>query len=414
MITLQSAKFPLAQTVSSQPSALPVQFGAKRQFDAPDTIEKSRFRNERIPLESNKLIEGLLARLDEAMTVAGETYAGNEAFTNVIELNIRPSAHAKNGAIDATVDTRVEHTANVGKAKNVGIMVLSSEATDYVTGQPIATARATFNAIDTTSVKGNLDQGKLAYLLDLLKGALTGNVPSAADLDQAMDAVRQPAAMRTVPVTPLKLDAVEQQVSDQAGAWNLGLSKFYQGVAARLQARDAKAVLPEAEVQGSSHRLVNNNVYVTPDMLNKKQTGHGGIAAANAVRDMMALSRKSAGGQPTVQRVTANYLAPFHPSDALQFDTTIDHVESNLVLDPDFEGSRHLQQTVYLSTRINKMDTKGRVVEGPIILVHAKLKLNASVPHGDNPENYSVPPVSPQDAEAQQRQVEALAWDKLG
>ena len=127
---------------------------------------------------------------------------------------------------------------------------------------------------------------------------------------------------------------------------------------------------------------------------------YGGIAAAKSVKDMAALAGKYFDGKANVtglEEFTASYQAPFFESDALQFDTTVDHVDGN---------------DVYLSTRIYRFDTKGynpakpdernRQVEGPVILVNGRFKL-------DRPFTPAVlQSTDPEDG--QKRQEDAIAW----
>lgn len=327
-------------------------FGAQRQLNQPGSINESQFTNERVVLPGQQnLIRALLEKLDEAMTVGGELYSGNEAFTSLIDIDVQADKTARQQPqLEATVDTKVEQTLNVGKLQNVGIMVLRSDAKDYYTGTPIATGRATFNAIDPASVQGG-------------------------------------GALKTVPVQLLSQDDAK------AADWNKNLSGFYRALAKRLGASDPAATFEDlTKAPASKTRLVNSNIYVTTDMLNKKQTGHGGITAAMAVNDMAALVRKLKNGLKDVQvhRVTANYLAPYRVSDALQTETTLDYVDN--------------QGNIYLSSRIYKLDTKKRLAEGPVILVNAKLRTQVG---GLLKDVLKAEPATP---ESTQRATDAQAW----
>ena len=401
--TIQS---PLTQAMPQAMQAPAAPQFAGRAFKAPETVDEARFTNARIPVNSNQLAQDLLARLDEAMTVTGEVYAGNEAFTNVIELTVDPDATRDAGKIQAAVDTKVEHTLNVGSKQNVGMMVMSCDAKDAVSGKPIALARATFNAIDAESVKSNGNHDKLlggilqlseTLRQKLLEGlqklaALTAGSPAEAIVNAVVGKLKAAApakGMAVVPVTNLQKDEANLVGGNKAESWNNDLSGFYRNLGKRLKSAE-QAELKESD--NGKNRLVNTNVYVTTDMLNKKQTGHGGIAVANAVDDMQTLLAK-AGKTGVVQRVSANYLAPFHASDSLQFDTTVDSAQKT---DAGTE--------VILSSRISKMDTKSRTVEGPIILAHAKVLL----------PNQTFAKPDARSGEAKLRNEEAQAWDALG
>lgn len=341
-------------------------FAAKLTFEQPTTIAQSRFSNDRIGLDTANLVPSLVEKLDEIMTVTGEVYGKNEAFTTLIDVKLpNPSAlFAKNSAANGRLSAQVDHTLNVGKEKNVGIMVMSSSAKNNK-GEALADARATFNAIDPESVKVG--------------------------------------SLKPMPVTNLSLSVEDTTTNAQASVWNTSLSGFYKNVAARLGAKDASKLHPDLkQAEASKYQLVNSNVYVTTQMLNKKKTGHGGIAAGMALKDMEALLGRALNSDENLKawptRVSANYLDKFVESDALQFETTVDHHDGN--------------GNFLLSTRISKLDTKSQTVQGPVILVHAQFNtgsLNNGVPIK---AIYNLG-IGAATEEAQQRRQEAITWAAL-
>lgn len=334
-----------------------VTFSGSRKVPAPKTIAESRYVNERLNFGPD-VLQDLSATLDAAMTVAGEAYSGNEAFTTLFHVKMAP---AGNRAVEAGRPVNGSVTTQVSHAEK-NRMVLETAAKDYSSGYQLAEARATFVAVDPASV----GPGK---------------------------------QMKTESVEPLTLKDSEKQLNQDAADWNNKLSGFYKNLSIQLGVRDKDHPAPDlASLASSPNRLVNSNVYVTTDMLNKKRTGHGGIAAAMAVKDMAALAGRFTQGLASVEGLdefTASYQSPFFESDALQFDTTVDHVDGD---------------EIYLSTRIYRFDTKGydaarpdernRTVEGPVILVNGRFKL-------DKPVSGSLHLA---DAEAGQRQADALAW----
>jgi hypothetical protein len=330
---------------------LSLQFSGKRVLPQPTTISQSRFKNDRIALDANNLVPSLVEKLDEMMTVTGEAFSKNEAFTTLIDLSLPKTQPApSSSSLNAKLEGQVDHAINVGKTQNVGIMVLSSKATAK-DGSELATARATFNAIDPESVKAG--------------------------------------ALKPVPVTPLTLGEADLPTNAKSAVWNNKLSGFYKNVGTRLGAKDPNKELTDlAQSESGSDRLVNGNVYVTPQMLNKKKTGHGGVAVGMALKDMEELVSQKTGGPSTFTRVSASYLDKFVETDALQFETTVDHADS--------------QGNVILSSRISKLDTKGQVAQGPIILIHAKVSTGGA--------NVSIDTQS-EDSEA--RRLEAIEWSNL-
>lgn len=338
----------------------PMRFGAQLELSAPATIQQSRFPNQRIPLRTESLVRSLLEKLDEALTVTGEVYSANEAFTTHIDIDVQADrALRRKKILNASLNQQTDHVVG-GR----GVMVMSIQADDFRSGQPIARGRAIFRAIDAKKLR----EGKMA----------------------------------SASVQQLNLQEGEAPVNSRAVAWNDKLFAFYKEVCDRLKARDPEASIENlAQVPSSPLRLINSNLYVSTDMLNKKQTGHGGITASIAAQDMQALVEKAAGlkdGDAQVMRITANYIGPFQVSDALQMDTTLDHITE----EGDF----------ILSSRIYKLDTKQRKSEGPIILVHARLKDGsrfAPLKRWLSPRLH----VSQSDPAARQRQAEATAWHKL-
>lgn len=345
---------------------LDIRFGAKSVLTQPSSIASSRFTNQRVSLQANTLLSSLVEKLDEVMTVTGEFYSKNEAFTTLIDVQM-PSQTAKkygrittNQGVDARVSAQVEHTLNVGKQANVGIMVMSSDATANESGDYLGKARASFNAIDPESVKAG--------------------------------------ALKPVAVTPLVVAEGDATLNSQASTWNQQMSNFYKNVANRLGAKDANAAVPTLTgvSSESNARLVNANVYVTPGMLNKKKTGHGGVAVGLALKDMDALLKRGTREPLNLKEVSASYQDKFVETDALQFDTTLDHVDAQT-------------GDVVLSTRIYKLDTKAQTVQGPVILVHARA-------NGQNALGMTTTEALPTfdattlDADGTQRRQEAQAW----
>jgi hypothetical protein len=343
-----------------------LRFGAKTVLTQPNSIGASRFQNQRVALQGNEMLASLVEKLDEIMTVTGEVYSKNEAFTTLIDVKMPTYAATKYGKmtaaqpVQAKLNAQVEHTLNVGKQANVGIMVMSSEAEANDSRDYLGKARASFSAIDPESVKvGNL---------------------------------------KPVPVTTLVMNEADTPTNAKAVVWNTQMSNFYKGVATRLGAKDPNAAVPDLTTLPSSPtRLINANVYVTPSMLNKKKTGHGGVAVGNALKDMTVLLSSSR--VPIfLKEVSASYQDKFVETDALQFDTTLDHVDTQT-------------GNMVLSTRIYKLDTKAQTVQGPIILVHALANTNndaANFGAGGAPLTAFNP--NTLDAEGQARQREAQAW----
>ncbi len=357
-------------TMSSElkPSAdrFQIRFGAKTVLNQPNSIGASRFQNQRVALQGNEMLASLVEKLDEIMTVTGEVYSKNEAFTTLIDVKMPTSSSTKYGKIttalpiQAKLNAQVEHTLNVGKQANVGIMVMSSEAQANESRDYLGKARASFSAIDPESVKAG--------------------------------------TLKPVPVTTLVMNEAETPINAKAVVWNTQMSNFYKGVATRLGSKDPNAAVPDlANAPSSPTRLVNANVYVTPGMLNKKKTGHGGVAVGNALKDMAALL--SGSSLPIyLKEVSASYQDKFVETDALQFDTTLDHVDPKT-------------GNMVLSSRIYKLDTKAQTVQGPIILVHALANTNddaANFGAGGAPLTAFNP--STLDEEGQARQREAQAW----
>ncbi len=340
------------------PKAPKPKFGAGLNLPQPTSIQESRFENSRTSLPAHDLVTALVERLDEIMTVTGEVFSKNEAFTSMIDVSFAPVQKHQNPWVNASVSAQVEHALNVGKSKNVGIMVLGGEASTLGNKMPLAKARATFNAIDPASV--------------------------------------QTGALKPIPVAELTLTPKDTPINDAAKQWNSDLANFYKAVASRLGARDEKATLPNLAREASSRtRLINSNVYVTPQMLNKKQTGHGGITAAMALKDMDSLAKRfTMGYSHRLSAFSANYIDKYVGTDALQFDTTLDHV--------DEKGN------IILSSRISKLDTKSQQAKGPIILVHAKLEPADSL-------QSKTPSLNPNlmTPEEQHRSQEAQDWAKL-
>lgn len=353
-----------------------LRFGATHRMAQPNTIAQSRFQNDRVTLDASNLAASLVEKLDEIMTVTGETYSKNEAFTTLIDMSIpyppRLLVEAQGKArLNAQLNAQVEHTMNAGKTGQNGLMVMNA-AGRLQNGTPLATARATFMAINPTSV-------------------------NAIDPETGKEKNLQP-----VPVTPLNLGAGDTEQNTVASTWNNGLGGFYRSVGSRLGARDKNQALPDlANLPATDTRLINRNVYVTTQMLNKKKTGHGGIAAGMAMNDMEALAKRFLKKDTVIPaRISATYLDKFVESDALQFDTTLDHV--------DTDG--HL----YLSTRISKLDTKGQTVTGPVILVHSQFDAYDLKDGGIQPSTSNRPLVSAAtDVDADQRRQEAIAWSQL-
>ena len=341
--------------VSSQPLFSKPLFCGVSQLPPPTSMQSSLFVNDRLPIDGRDTVSSSIERLDEAMTVTGEVYSGNEAFTTLIGLKFKPglSQQAQPSDVHATIQAQVEHAYTVSnKGKDMGFMVMSSEARASQSGTPFVTGKATFVAVDPASVHGG-------------------------------------AGLKTVGVPSLTLHgAQEQQCNAEAAQWGQNLGGFYRQLAKRLNAQSPVSL---ASVASSPTRLINRNVYVTTHMLNKKGTGHGGIAAANAVKDMKQLVKNLQGSQTgaaefVVEDMTASYLAPFYVHNALQFDTTLDHIDD--------------QGRLYLSTRIGKLDTKKREAEGPIILVHSRIRPSAPVSWSFNAT----------DSDAIERQKEAVQW----
>lgn len=330
-----------------------VRFGANRRLMSPTTMQASRFRNEGVPIYS---VRELVERIDELMTVTGEVYSANEAFTGMLHVKIK-EPHIVSDVDDSrsgtplylNLESQVEHTDG-------SRMILGTCGELFEDGRPLIEAKASFSAIDH----------------NLLKTQKT---------------------MTPVAVAPLKLEAGDLPVNQNAQEWNNQLFAFYKKLGNRLKTRDDMAILPELRnVQTHTQRMKKTNVYVRTDMLNKKQTGHGGIAAALALEDMRRLTRNYDKYFRPGQLVefTAQYLKPFGIEDALQYDTTIDYMGPN--------------QEMVLSTRISKLDTKSRKAEGPIILVHAKYR-------PDHKFEPLLPPVTA-DVDADARRYEAQDWLK--
>lgn len=321
-----SSQASFSAPVQSKGDSFEILFGAKRDVPAPNTIEGSRYVNDRLTI-SNDVLNDLVATLDASMTVVGETYSGNEAFTTLYQVEFTPegsNAVSAKQALDASFDSSVEFAE-----KNR--MVTKSFAKDE-SGNELARSTATFVAVNPASV----GPGK---------------------------------AMKTESVETLSIKHGEEERTLLANDWNKNLSGFYRNVSTRLGTRDADAIVEDlATAQSSDTRLINRSVYVTPNMLNKKNTGHGGVAAANAVKDMLGLANRLGEGSQ-IANLTASFQSPFYESDALQFDTTLDHVDD--------------KNNLYFSTRIYRFDTKGfdeakpeernRTIEGPVILVHGKV-----------------------------------------
>jgi hypothetical protein len=367
----------LGHKVTDAADAFSPRFGATHRMPQPTTIAQSRFQNDRVTLDAGNLAASLVEKLDEIMTVTGEAYSKNEAFTTLIDMSIpyppalRLESQGK-ARINGRLSAQVEHTMNVGKTGQNGLMVMESAAT-LQGGRPLASARATFAAINPASV-------------------------NALDPETGKEKALQP-----VPVTPLSLTPQDTERNATANTWNNGLGGFYRSVAGRLGARDKTQALPDlANTVSSDTRLINRNVYVTTQMLNKKKTGHGGIAAGMALNDMEVLAQRFLKKDTVLPaRISATYLDKFVESDALQFDTSLDHV--------DDDG--HL----YLSTRISKLDTKGQTATGPVILVHSRFDAYDVKEWGLQPASAANPrpSLNVADAEAEQRRQEAITWSQL-
>lgn len=343
-----------------------IRFGAKTVLNQPNSISASRFQNDRVSLAANDLVPCLVEKLDEIMTVTGEFYSKNEAFTTLIDVKVPTLTAQKYGriktaeSVDAKLGAQVEHTLNVGKQANIGIMVMSSDATARESGDYLGQARASFNAIDPQSVK---------------EGAL-----------------------KPVAVTLLTVGEADTSVNTKASAWNQQMSGFYKNVAARVGAKDNNVTVPSLAGGTSPTRLVNTNVYVTSQMLNKKKTGHGGVAVGMALKDMNSLLKGYTKLPQFIKEVTASYQDKFVESDALQFDTTLDH------LDPQTGD-------MVLSSRIYKLDTKAQTVQGPVILVHARANANDILTLKEG-WGQAMPTfdATTLDEEGRKRQQEAVSW----
>jgi hypothetical protein len=357
---------PVTSELRSTNDQFQLRFGAKTVLTQPNSIAASRFQNQRVALQGNEMLASLVEKLDEIMTVTGEVYSKNEAFTTLIDVKMPTYASTKYGKmtaaqpVQAKLSSQVEHTLNVGKQANVGIMVMSSEAEANDSRDYLGKARASFSAIDPESVKAG--------------------------------------ALKPVPVTTLVMNEADTPTNAKAVVWNTQMSNFYKGVATRLGAKDPNAAVPDlANASSSPTRLVNANVYVTPGMLNKKKTGHGGVAVGNALKDMAVLLSESR--VPIyLKEVSASYQDKFVETDALQFDTTLDHVDTQT-------------GNMVLSSRIYKLDTKAQTVQGPIILVHALANTNSEAANfgaGGAPLTAFNP--STLDADGLARQNEAKAW----
>jgi hypothetical protein len=352
-----------------------IRFSGKSVFAQPTTTAESRFRNDRVSLQANHLVPSLVEKLDEIMTVTGEYYSKNEAFTTLIDLKVpsltmpRYEGLTHEQSVEAQLSAQVDHVLNVGKAKNIGILILSSDAVARGNRDILGMARAAFNAIDPESVKAG--------------------------------------ALKPVPVAPLTLTEADTVNNAKAADWNTKMSGFYKAVATRLATKDDSQPVPTlAREVSTDTRLVNANVYVTPQMLNKKKTGHGGVAVGLAVKDMQALLKNlSPDTAVSITDLSASYQDKFVESDALQFDTTLDHVNRET-------------GDVVLSTRIYKLDTKGQAAQGPIILVHAKAahcssRTQAALADGKQTRLLNALAGENKPADAAVREQEAQTWLSL-
>ncbi len=402
------------QSISSAPVALPsnpapamfagrpvieggqdqfqIRFGATHHVPFPKTIAESRWANNWVQMDRGTLQRELVVALDEIMTTTGEAYAKDaerlkenkraEAFTTLIDVTFHPEAlkgDAGTGKRDASTEAQVEHAYTVRiPAKpernrpemNLGNMVISSSSRDYDTGKMLASAKATFVAVDSDSVKA----GK-----------------------------NKPVAVRDLEV----VSEGDKTFNEEARQWEQGLRDFYKTVSQSVEVSPHPDL---AAVDESATRSVTTNMYVKTDMLNKKKTGHGGITAAMALDHMGALARRFLNEQGVdhngvrVSDFTASFAKPYLETDALQFDTTLDHIDS--------------AGNIYMSSRISKHDTQGGQVTGPVFLVHARLSRKApTTPTGifrwflSKPTPPMLP--APQDDGTRTRRDEAIQWAAL-
>lgn len=381
-------------TLGAASDQFQIRFGAKLDVPYPTTIEGSRWDNSWVQLNQANLRRELVVALDEIMTTTGEAYAKDpdrvkdnkrtEAFTTLIDVKFHPESlkdTSQAGMRDASTLAQVAYAYTVNiPAKpeknrpemNIGNMVIASEAHDYETQAPLASAKATFVAVDADSVKAGKNQ--------------------------------------TVAVRELAISTEgDKKLNTAARQWEEGLRNFYKTVTQGLESSshpDLRAV-PESDT-----RSVTTNMYVKTDMLNKKKTGHGGVTTAMAVDHMRALSGRFLnaqgfdGDKRQVTDLTASFARPYLETDALQFDTTIDHVDK--------------QGNIYMSSRISKHDTQGGQVSGPVFIVHARFRpdsgkcltgANWLKRFGSKPAVPVLP--EPQDEAARARREQAIAWAAL-
>ncbi len=354
-------------------------FRGTLDVNRPPTISGSRWVNDLVKVDRSDLMGGLITRLDEVMTTTGEAYAvtperkaekkRSEAFTTLMEVNFLPNAQKEPvapGKMNITTTAQVEATRKAS-------MVLYAEAINRETQEPLATARASFMAIDAESFT---------------------------------DPHRK---MEVSEVRPLEVadSSTDKELNETATSWNTELLGFYKPIGKRLG--NPETTHPDLQTLHSPVRMINENDYVTPGQLNKKHSGHGGVTAGIAMANMEELAHnylKEAdfphqGVQ--LEALTANFAQPYSESDALQLDTTLDHMD---------EKGR-----MFISTRVSRHDTQGGKIEGPVFMFHAvlthqpdnsllgRLKTDPPFPTLD-PQYF-------QTDEAQLRQTEAKQWAQL-
>ncbi len=380
--TTRTTETPRFQGRVTQPASDQFQprFQGTLDVETKPTITGSRWQNERVPVNGGSLLNDLLVRLDEIMTTSGEAYAvrperkvegkRSEAFTTLFQVNFYPEAQTKRAEgktfISTTAQVETTDEANMG---------LYSEARSPGNQNLLASARANFMAIDAESF---------------------------ADPDRKLE---------TVDVRSLEISAEavnEQELNRQTSQQLKDLSSFYKPIGKRLGHPKVEHV--DLRTQRSPIRLINDNDYVTPGQLNKKHSGHGGVTAGMAMDHMKELAARYLNESNVshvgvdVHALTASFARPYFETDALQFDTTLDHV--------DEEGR------MFLSTRVSRHDTQGGKIEGPVFMFHSMV--THKQPKGFQRAAFllsetKVPPMDAYipDDEGRQRQTEAKQWAEL-
>ena len=375
-------------------------FSGTSLIQRPTTISDSFERESSVFLEGGsaygfQLLNSLIARMDEAMTVTGEKYSGNEAFTTQFHVKMTPEGQAalkQGNSLPARVDRRMEWTKGV-------FMAMSGSVTDALTDSRLADVRSMFCSIDPASV------------------------PSGKNKPKAL----------TTELQVSEGNADDVAINTAAAEWNKSYQAALRPVEQRLvgyKDREKNVFVPGEEVIDvkdlpiSDLRATDANFYVPTEMVNKKQTGHGGVSVAKAVQGMMVLAARNFGGKKLgsvkLEEFTASYKLPFVMDHGLQADTTVDHV--------DKDGN------VYLSTRLYKCDTKGWreqdraalseaereqdgfILTGPVTIIHAKIKAPKTISCKPNVDRFNAMLGELEGkarTDAETRQKEAIGWSKI-